>query len=119
MKLQVSPLALSTDKGGLYAPRQLILTKVRFMGPAPAENKKDIIWSFVPAKMTAETDEAGVIIITTSGSCLDLTALQNGSFMEGSTKKRRRSNVSAQPASLCRWTRLSSSIRNPPRLSPL
>lgn len=40
MKLQVSPLALSTDKGGLYAPRQLILAKVEFMGPAPAEKQK-------------------------------------------------------------------------------
>lgn len=64
MNLQMSPFVLSAIEEALYTPGQLFPTKVQFMGLAPAEKKKqkkDLICSFVPTKMTVENDEAAVI----------------------------------------------------------
>lgn len=64
-----------------------------------------------------------VIIITTIGSCRDLVprCSEKWAFVAEARKncKRRCSDVLTQPTSLCRWDRLSSSVCNPARLSPL
>lgn len=76
MNLQMSPFVLSAIEEALFTPRQLFHTKVQFMSLAPAEKKGDLIWSFVPTKMTVENDEASAITVAAGGSGLDLGALR-------------------------------------------
>lgn len=120
-ELADEPFVLSAIEEALYTPRQLFHSKVQFMNLAPAYKKKrDLIWSFVPAKMTVENDEASVITVAAGRSGLDLGALRK--LFHG---RRQSKSAAAAPLlqrghpPLCRWTRLSSSIRNPHRLAPL